>query len=81
MLGDAMTATRVSDNRTAGRSVPERYRDRRSGACTPALVAMCPACGFDALDEEPWSDDSASDEICPCCALHFGYDDFGELSA
>ena len=42
---------------------------------------MCPACGFDALDEEPWNGDSASDEICPCCALHFGYDDFANRTA
>ena len=38
---------------------------------------MCPVCGFDGLYEEPWSGDSASDEICPCCAIHFGYDDHG----
>ena len=42
---------------------------------------MCPACGFDALYEEPWKGDSASDEICPCCALHFGYDDFSHRTA
>jgi hypothetical protein len=34
----------------------------------------CPACGY-RLDFEPWSDGSASDEICPCCGIQFGYDD------
>lgn len=42
---------------------------------------MCPACGFDALGEQPWEGDFASDEICPCCAIHFGYDDFGRRTA
>ena len=35
----------------------------------------CLACGFQGLDEPPWDGPSASDEICPCCGLHFGYDD------
>jgi hypothetical protein len=35
----------------------------------------CPACGF-LLDFEPWSNGSASDEICPCCGIQFGYTDF-----
>jgi hypothetical protein len=26
---------------------------------------------------ELWVGDSPSDEICPCCGLHYGYDDFG----
>jgi hypothetical protein len=34
----------------------------------------CPACGF-LLDFEPWSNESPSDEICPCCGIQFGYDD------
>jgi hypothetical protein len=42
-----------------------------------ALVPTCPACGFAGLDEEPWTVESASDEICPSCAIHFGYDDAG----
>ena len=43
-------------------------------------VTTCPACGFDGLFERPWTGDSASDEICPCCGIHFGYDDFGYRS-
>jgi len=38
------------------------------------MNATCPACGTD-LDFEPWKGDSASDEICPCCGIQFGYDD------
>ena len=37
-------------------------------------VAFCPACGF-GLGFEPWDGDSASDEICPCCRIQFGYND------
>ena len=25
---------------------------------------------------EPWAGASASLEICPCCGIHFGYDDY-----
>lgn len=45
---------------------------------------ICPACGYDQLDEAPWSNDGApSDEICPSCGIHFGYDDAagGDISA
>ena len=36
----------------------------------------CPVCGFGGLFDAPWSADGAqSDEICPCCGIHFGYDD------
>lgn len=35
----------------------------------------CPVCGF-AIDFLPWEGDLPSDEICPCCGTHFGYDDF-----
>jgi len=35
----------------------------------------CLACGFQGLDEPPWHGTSGSDQICPCCGLHFGYDD------
>jgi hypothetical protein len=35
----------------------------------------CLACGYWGLTEPPWRGGSASDEICPCCGLHFGYDD------
>lgn len=34
----------------------------------------CPACGYE-LGFEPWRGDSASDEICLCCSIQFGYDD------
>lgn len=43
----------------------------------PSSVAHGPACGFDRLYDEPWRGDSASDEICPCCGIQFGYDDSG----
>ena len=37
---------------------------------------ICPACGFSGLFDPPWSaHGSQSDEICPCCGIHFGYDD------
>ena len=34
----------------------------------------CPACGY-SLDFAPWNGPSASDEMCPCCGIQFGYDD------
>jgi hypothetical protein len=40
-----------------------------------AVSHMCPSCGYDGLHEDPWNDDSPSDEICPACGIHFGYDD------
>ena len=38
----------------------------------------CPVCGYPGLYERPWSGESASDEICPSCGTHFGYDDWAE---
>jgi hypothetical protein len=35
----------------------------------------CPVCGWD-LGFPAWQADSACDEICPCCGIQFGYDDF-----
>ena len=36
----------------------------------------CIVCGFDDLKHEPHSEHNvASDEICPSCGYHFGYDD------
>jgi hypothetical protein len=32
-------------------------------------------CGYPALSESPWTDTGPSDEICPSCGTHFGYDD------
>lgn len=37
---------------------------------------QCPVCGYGPLGSQPWEDDEPSDEICPCCGTHFGYDDF-----
>jgi hypothetical protein len=34
----------------------------------------CPVCGY-TLGFEPWHGYSASDDICPCCGIQFGYDD------
>lgn len=38
-------------------------------------AAACPVCGYADLSEPPWADESPSDEICPSCGTHFGYDD------
>ena len=36
----------------------------------------CPVCGYDELNEEPWSEHSgSSDEFCPSCGIQFGYHD------
>jgi hypothetical protein len=36
---------------------------------------ICPVCGFDALKEPPYDQQSApSYEICPCCGFEFGFD-------
>jgi len=38
---------------------------------------ICPICGFQGLDEAPYDEDlNASYDICPCCGVEFGYDDF-----
>lgn len=38
---------------------------------------ICPICYYDNLFEPPYdSDGYGSDEICPCCGFHFGYDDY-----
>ncbi len=36
---------------------------------------LCPVCGFPGLREAPWKNGTPSDEICPSCGTHFGYDD------
>lgn len=43
---------------------------------------LCPVCGYD-LGFKPWNGDSPSHEICSCCHIQFGYDDFagGRLDA
>ena len=34
----------------------------------------CPVCNYN-LWFKPWENEIASDEICPSCGIHFGYDD------
>jgi hypothetical protein len=53
-----------------------RSADIRSPRHTQ-LVTNCLACGFGIAVQALWVDEAASDEICPCCGLHFGYDDAG----
>lgn len=36
---------------------------------------LCPVCGYN-LGFKPWKGNSASFEICSCCDIQFGYDDF-----
>jgi hypothetical protein len=36
---------------------------------------LCLVCGYGGLGEPPWRDGTGSDEICPSCGIHFGYDD------
>lgn len=36
----------------------------------------CPACGYKELWFKPWDGNSAADEICPCCGIQFGLDDY-----
>lgn len=40
----------------------------------PVESDLCPVCGY-SLGFLPWNGRSASDEICPCCYIQFGYDD------
>jgi hypothetical protein len=39
------------------------------------MTYVCPACGYDGLNEPPWKDGSPSDDICPSCGIQFGYED------
>lgn len=42
---------------------------------------ICLVCGYDELFEPPYDEEGiASDEICPSCGFHFGYDDDFEKS-
>ena len=35
---------------------------------------LCPICGFDKLQEEPFDkNNEPSYEICPCCGFEFGF--------
>lgn len=57
-------------------SVPrERLEDVLDRWRLPRSLFLCPACGTD-LDFEPWRGRSPSYEICPCCGIQFGLDDF-----
>lgn len=38
------------------------------------VMSRCPTCGY-VLEFAPWEDGAPSDEICPSCGIHFGYDD------
>jgi hypothetical protein len=38
----------------------------------------CPVCGYEPLFAPSWEGGEPSDEICPCCGTHFGYDDFAD---
>ncbi|MCB0877813.1 MAG: hypothetical protein KDC46_02380 [Thermoleophilia bacterium] len=35
----------------------------------------CPVCGYRYLNRPAWRGRNASDEICPCCSIQFGYED------
>jgi hypothetical protein len=39
------------------------------------MTYQCPVCGYDRLRKAPWTETGPSDEICPSCGIHFGYDD------
>ena len=39
------------------------------------MTQTCPVCGYLELRDPPWSNGLPSDEICPQCGTHFGYDD------
>jgi hypothetical protein len=40
---------------------------------------ICPICGFDGLEYEPYVGRSGSTEICPCCGFHFGVTEWDEF--
>jgi hypothetical protein len=35
---------------------------------------VCPVCGYK-LDFTPWATAGPTEQVCPCCGIHFGYDD------
>ena len=37
---------------------------------------ICPVCGYRGFDEPPYIGLDASCDICPCCGVEFGFDDF-----
>ena len=41
---------------------------------------ICPICGYDGLDEEPYGKNfNASYNICPCCHFEYGYSEDHEV--
>ena len=48
---------------------------KESQLMTSSSHSSCPVCGYSELTEPPWQDGVGSDEICPSCGTHFGYDD------
>ncbi len=43
--------------------------------CLAWSMYRCPICGYPDLAEPAWDNGTGSDEICPCCGTHLGYDD------
>lgn len=41
----------------------------------------CLVCNYDGLFEDPYDNEIASDEICPCCGFQYGLDDFDDKEA
>lgn len=40
---------------------------------------ICPVCGYDQLDEGPFTPEGCPTyEICPCCGFEYGFDDESE---
>jgi hypothetical protein len=39
---------------------------------------ICPVCGHK-LDFTPWDGSEFKERSCPCCGIHFGYDDLIEI--
>ncbi len=37
---------------------------------------ICLVCGYDKLAQPPYVEGSPSYERCPCCQMHYGYDDY-----
>lgn len=59
----------MTSNHGRSRSLTGHYR---------VLMAdrhVCLVCGYGELTESPWLNGSPSDEICPACGTHFGFDD------
>ncbi|WP_027936969.1 hypothetical protein [Anaeroarcus burkinensis] len=43
------------------------------------MAHKCIVCNYNGLYDEPYDTRMvASDEICPCCGFHYGFDDDGE---